>query len=229
MIAASHHRTDSAYDHATSLYEGTDIPMWDVTVRRDVAKQLAVLERIEKEDELKTRRDRKERADMAAAQLAALQASGSGSSSLGSYGGGGDMDDDMGENPKKKRKKDGPGVTAKNMSEDVRKQMSNLVANQAIGGKKYSWMTASNASAAPRSAKAPEKTASASSPATSTPRSTWSKPYVSATVKTGKDAGDAGTPTEEDTKTRVTMRDAMFVVEKERGHGGGRGAALGWT
>ncbi|KAF7316328.1 TAF4 domain-containing protein [Mycena indigotica] len=32
-----------------------------------------------------------------------------------------------------------------------------------------------------------------------------------------------------DGKTVVSMRDAMFVISRERGHGGGRGAALGWA
>jgi hypothetical protein len=27
----------------------------------------------------------------------------------------------------------------------------------------------------------------------------------------------------------ITMRDAMFAIEKERGHGGGRGSARGWS
>ncbi len=48
--------------------------------------------------------------------------------------------------PKKKRKKEGPGVTAKNMSEEVRKKMSNAAASHAAGLStgKYSWMHAGN-------------------------------------------------------------------------------------
>jgi len=32
---------------------------------------------------------------------------------------------------------------------------------------------------------------------------------------------------EEDSRLQVTLRDLMFVVERERGHGGGRGSARG--
>ncbi|KAJ7170999.1 hypothetical protein C8R46DRAFT_1175615 [Mycena filopes] len=42
-------------------------------------------------------------------------------------------------------------------------------------------------------------------------------------VADGEGAMDA------DLRMRVTLRDAMFVIEKERGHGGGRGAARGWS
>jgi len=161
---------------------------------------------------------------------------------------------------RKREKKDGPGVTARNMSEDVRKKMSNAVATQAAGlGGKYSWMTAANAST-PQKAKPIVSTPVAATPlATTTPSvattgvpttpvtttalaasssstaaaaaaaasSSWARPYVP-TKKSGSLTTNQ-TPTEEDTRASVTMRDAMFVIEKERGHGGGRGAARGWV
>ena len=47
-------------------------------------------------------------------------------------------------------------------------------------------------------------------------------------TKKSTSAAPAQATAEEDTRTTVTMRDAIFVVEKERGHGGGRGAARGF-
>ncbi|KAL4264498.1 Transcription initiation factor TFIID subunit 4 [Pleurotus pulmonarius] len=224
MIAASHHRNDTQFDRPASLYEdGT--PMWSLLVRSDVAKQLAALEKVEREEELKVRRERKERADMAAAQAAQLAAQAAGGANAMAV----DSFDEDGGGQKKKKKKEGPGVTARNMSEDVRKKMSNAVASQAAGlGGKYAWMTAANAATPAKPKPAPAATGATSPATTTTPAtgssaaSTWARPYVS----TKKAPSSTSAPTnEEDIRTTVTMRDALFVIEKERGHGGGRGAA----
>ncbi|TFY54438.1 hypothetical protein EVJ58_g8863, partial [Rhodofomes roseus] len=45
MVAAAAHRTDAQFDQPAALYEEDSSPMWSVTVRRDVAKQLAALEK----------------------------------------------------------------------------------------------------------------------------------------------------------------------------------------
>ena len=221
MAAASAHRTETQFDRTPSTYaDGT--PMWRVSVRRDVAKQLAALERAEREEEMRIRRERKE---LAAAQAAALAAHVPGAAI-------GDAEDIDGGPKKKKKKADGPGVTAKNMSEDVRKKMSNAVASHAAGLStgKYAWMNASNASSAPPKPKpaaspAPATTtAPATTSATGGAGSTWARPYV---PTSGKAAN--ATKEEEDSRHIVTLRDALFVVEKERGHGAGRGAAHGWV
>jgi len=264
MIAAAHHRTDITFDRPATLYEDNS-PMWSIVIKSDVAKQLAALEKVEREEETKIRKERKERADLQAAHAAALAAQANGASSasaagLGLGGGGGmaggsgdgaggafGFDDQDGSGGKKKRKKDGPGVTARNMSEDARKKMSNAVATQAAGlGGKYAWMTAANsASAAPPKPKpavaaavsttsaittnAAAGAATAVSPTTPIPAgalSSWARPYVPTTKKTTSSKEES---LEHDTRTIITMRDAMFVIEKERGHGGGRGAARGWT
>lgn len=237
MIAASHHRTDTQFDRPASLYEDGS-PMWSILVRSDVAKQLAALEKAEREDETKARRDRKERSEMAAQQAKemAAQSTGSGTGDLDG------MDDGEGGSSKKKRKKDGPGVTARNMSEDVRKKMSNAVASQAAGlGGKYAWMNATAAASnagTPKGKGAAATTAAAAAtptpagtsapvptPAPATPATGWSRPY-----NTAKKSTSAPTQAvEADTRTAITLRDAMFVIEKEKGHGGGRGAARGWV
>ncbi|KAJ3483794.1 hypothetical protein NLI96_g6079 [Meripilus lineatus] len=242
MIAASAHRTDTQYDRPSALYED-ETPMWNLRVRNDVAKQLAAIEKVEREEEMKVRRERKERAEMAAAHAAnlAAQASGGGTpmavdGPTASSGGGEDGGD--GGAPKKKKKKDGPGVTARNMSEDVRKKMSNAVASQAagLGTGKYAWMNAANA-ATPSKPKPSTPAASSPAPGGLTPATTtapaisatasnggWARPYVSS-----KAAKQTTPPKEDDNRRLVTLRDAMFVIENERGHGGGRGSARGWS
>jgi len=238
MVTAAQHRTDAQFDRPASLFED-GAPMWSIVVRSDVGKQLAALEKIEREEETRVRKERKERAELTAAHTAALAAQANG---MGVGGHTADTGDDMEGSAKKKRKKEGPGVTARNMSEDVRKKMSNAVATQAAGlGGRYSWMTAANAvSPAPKPKPAPVATAPspmvttttattttpATTPAPAAASSSWARPYVSV-KKPASSTRD--TPAEDDSKTLITMRDAMFVIEKERGHGGGRGAARGWV
>ncbi|KAH9032744.1 transcription initiation factor TFIID component TAF4 family-domain-containing protein [Lactarius hengduanensis] len=203
MAAASTHRTESQFDRAPSTYADGS-PMWRVSVRRDVAKQLAALERAEREDEMRIRRERKE---LAAAQAAALAAHAPGAAI-------GDVED----------VDDGPGVTAKNMSEDVRKKMSNAVASHAAGQYGQCFV---RPPPKPKPAASPTPattTAPATTPATASGGSTWARPYVPTSGKAPNSARD-----EEDTRRVVTLRDALFVVEKERGHGAGRGAAHGWV
>ncbi len=133
MIAAAQHRTEAQLTRAPGMY-APDAPMWNAVVKRDIGKQLAALEKAEREDELRARKERKERAELAAAHAAALaaQAGGTAAPSVATAGADGEAAEGEGT-AKKKRKKDGPGVTARNMSEDVRKKMSNAVATQAAG------------------------------------------------------------------------------------------------
>ncbi|KAK7056336.1 hypothetical protein VNI00_002889 [Paramarasmius palmivorus] len=256
MIKASTHRTSTQFDRPATLYptpsidttkggvivspDGSSqqvteamvtdpIPMWSILIRSDVAKQLGAIEKVEREEELRVRRERKERAELAASHAAALAAASAGGSGAGGAGAGAGGDGDEDGQPKKKRKKEGPGVTARNMSEDVRKKMSNAVASQAAGlGGRYAWMTAANANAPP-----PPKKAQASTPAPTNNPATMSSGAPSTPTPTSKvytaTTGTGAMKVDEDPRTKVTMRDAMFVVSTERGHGGGRGAARGWT
>jgi len=229
-IAAAAHRHDTQFDRSASQYEDGN-PMWSIVVRTDVAKQLAVLERIEREEEMKVRRERKERSELAAAQ----------SSNYGTQqnSGDGEFDDEEVMQPKKKKKKEGPGVTARNMSEDVRKKMSNAVASQAAGLStgKYAWMNAAAGTSTSAKGKSTTSTPGPSTTTTNTTTATttttnaqpaassWVRPYVSSTNKqsNSKDEKD------EDSRRRITLRDALFVLEKERGHGGGRGSARNYA
>ncbi|TFK29047.1 hypothetical protein FA15DRAFT_664711 [Coprinopsis marcescibilis] len=252
MIKASKYRKESQYDRPVSFYEtianggdGMDIdgikrehdtqtPMWSVIVRNNIAKQLLVLERVEREEEMKIRKERKERSEMAAAHNAVLQAQAAGANGSDALAAAGGSEDADGQ-PKKKKKKEGPGVTARNMSEDVRKKMSNAVATQAAGLGKYAWMTAANANSATPSKKAGTPAAGSSGGASG--GGTWARPYVpkkttqpiAGVTSTTSTTESQKSETEDNGRVVVTLRDAMFVVEKERGHGGGRGSARGWT
>ena len=261
MVKAAKYRTDGGFDRPAGFYEAVDggepTPMWSILVRNDVAKQLAAIEKVEREEELRIRKDRKERAEMQAAHAAALAAQAAGASNIGE-GGVGDDDSRMGGTgaTKKKRKKEGPGVTARNMSEDVRKKMSNAVATQAAGlGGRYAWMTSANTTggagaAKPKIGGTSTTTGGASTTSAPVPAmgSSWARPYIPTMRKPGAPGGTATTfgpgtgggvgaigsgqaESEEAAAalTRVTMRDAMFVIDRERGHGGGRGSARGWT
>ena len=228
-IAAAAHRHDTQFDRSASLYDDGN-PMWSIVVRTDVAKQLAVLERIEREEEMKVRRERKERSELAAAQ----------SSNYGAQPnvGDGEFDDEEAMQPKKKKKKEGPGVTARNMSEDVRKKMSNAVASQAAGLStgKYAWMNAAAGTSTPAKTKSatstpgPSTTTNTTTPTTTTTAgqltaSSWARPYVSSTTKQNSSKEEK----DEDSRRKITLRDALFVLEKERGHGGGRGSARNYA
>ncbi|KAH6912478.1 hypothetical protein BKA70DRAFT_1397638 [Coprinopsis sp. MPI-PUGE-AT-0042] len=281
MIKAAKYRKEAQFDRPASFYETLqngnamdvdgggggvkqETPMWSIVVRSDVAKQLALIERIERDEEMRIRRERKERQEMTAAHNAALAAQAAGASNgMDTSGGYPSMNDDPdgpigggssgSGQPKKKKKKEGPGVTARNMSEDVRKKMSNAVATQAAGLGKYAWM---NAAAANTGGGAAAASSAASPAATSTPAkatkaaaggagtaaasaaaekaaNTWVRPYKKPTLPTPATTttpeAQQKTDGEDPNKVTLTLRDAMFVVEKERGHGGGRGSARGWT
>jgi hypothetical protein len=234
MIEAAAHRHDTQFDRSASLYEDGN-PMWSIVVRTDIAKQLAVLERIEREEEMKVRRERKERSELAAAQ----------SSNYASQQSVGDCDPDEEEamQPKKKKKKEGPGVTARNMSEDVRKKMSNAVASQAAGLStgKYAWMNAAAGTSTPTkskqttSTKEPSTTTTTNNTTTATTStsttaaqptaSSWARPYISSTTKQNSTKEEK----DEDSRRKITLRDALFVLDKERGHGGGHGSARNYA
>lgn len=113
-------------------------------------------------------------------------------------------------------------MAARNMSEDMRKKMSNAVANQAAGlGENMHDDESRTPKPKPAAAVAtPATTATAASitvPAASTTGGTsWARPYGSA-----KKATTSNQAAEENDRMLVTIRDAMFVMERERGHDGG--------
>ncbi|KIJ57238.1 hypothetical protein M422DRAFT_40737 [Sphaerobolus stellatus SS14] len=119
MIAVAAHREETDHARTPGLYENGS-PMWSVVVRKNIGKQLTVLEGAEREEEPQARRDRKAR-----------EAYTSGQPSLPSLDDALQMEQE--DEPKKKKKPDGSGATVKNMSEDVRKKFSNGAATAAAG------------------------------------------------------------------------------------------------
>jgi hypothetical protein len=245
--------------------------MWSKVIRRDLAKQLAVIERVEREEEMRIRAERKAADDAALAAKEAANPNGTPQHLI---------DEDHPNHPaKKKRKKDlGPGVIAKTMSEETRKKMSNAAASHAAGlvhAKKYAWMHAGNVppvrgerpkiepqiiapgkggtgtsevgvldnigNALPVAKgvnNAKEAVAAASgggggggggtgSGTTGGSKGGWARGRV--VVGSEKTTVTNREREEEDTRMQITVKDLLFVIERERGHGGGKGAARGWT
>ncbi|KAF7318954.1 TAF4 domain-containing protein [Mycena chlorophos] len=108
-------------------------------------------------------------------------------------------------NDRKRRRKAGK-------SAEVQHQMTNQTANKAAGVPTRTWMTTTMPSKNKPPIPVPP-------PAATAPHE--SRPYPA--------TGTAPATRSTDGKLVVSSKDAMFVILKERGHGGGRGAALGWT
>jgi hypothetical protein len=123
--------------------------------------------------------------------------------------------------PKKKKKRaEGPGVQAKNMSEETKKKLSNTVANAAAGfGNRYAWMN-TGSTPLPRR---PAANAGAAGSGPVTFGTGWGS-WGAAKAK-GRGKGAKGG----DKERTIGMRDVLFVVEREKGHGAGRGSARGWS
>ncbi|KAJ7064871.1 transcription initiation factor TFIID component TAF4 family-domain-containing protein [Mycena amicta] len=98
------------------------------------------------------------------------------------------------------------------VSSEVQREMTNRRANKEAGLPTRQWMTTTT------SAKLPTATVTPTTTASPQPEP---RPY--------RATGPAPATQAPDGKLIVSIRDARFVVGKERGHGGGRGAALGRT
>jgi hypothetical protein len=190
--------------------------MWDQVVYSDTEKVLRAIQRVEREEEMKERRERNLR-DTIEREAQAQQEAGA-DGATGSPSGGGD-----GEGRKeKKRKKD----TGKSLSEDQLKKMSDRTARGVLGGKQYSWMTAGAGGGAPL------RPASPLSGSNGLPKPKF-PPQSSALGGAPLGASAAlprldSTPVFQDAprekeSSRITLRDAVFALEKERGFGAGAG------
>ncbi|KAJ6460972.1 transcription initiation factor TFIID component TAF4 family-domain-containing protein [Mycena sanguinolenta] len=193
MIDAARHRTSAHFDRPSSLYEDGSAT-WGILVRSDVAKQLAALEKAEREEEAREREARQRLDDAITAAIIAVL----------------NGEDAHLEIPDDAMDVDRPRPRKRAVSEEAGRKMTNAAANRAAGiTGKYAWLTSGNV---PRLN---------STGATLPPR-----PYKPSNAVT---ANPPPLPPDADPRMRITFRDAMFVIEKERGHGGGRGAARGWT
>lgn len=140
----------------------------------------------------------------------------------------------------KKRKREGPGQQAKNMSEDARARQSNQTAMRSVGGRsKYSWLSGGVTSAPVATAPAPTAAIMASLPAPKfAPRPGAAKVTSGGTNKQTMMPNNGGSRKEggrlgglipaahlavQETRS-VVLRDSLFALERERGSGAGRGS-----
>lgn len=153
--------------------------------------------------------------------------------------------------PKPKKKKDGPSVTARTMSEDVRKRMSDATALRSVGGRTFGWMNASGGATpgfgSPGTPGGMTKFAPASSlppPNFATPtrlsnssilpnpfgqNSTKPLPFSSLSKSNVPLLHDANRNEEslqswQNDQKSVDLIDIMWALERERGMGTGRGS-----
>lgn len=153
--------------------------------------------------------------------------------------------------PKAKKKKEGPLVSAKNMTADVTKRLSDQTAMRSVGGRQFSWMSASGTASpgfgSPTPGSLPKpKFAPASSlpnPSFNSPSnrpvppnpfdmapkvSTSSHPLSRlANVPAKHDASRAATALQnwQDSQHSVELKDLLWALERERGMGVGSGSA----
>ncbi|ETS59758.1 hypothetical protein PaG_06281 [Moesziomyces aphidis] len=238
MIASSRHRSWSSHHHAPPLYASTSQPMYDEQILTDPAKQLAAVEKAERGDEARRRRERLARDEESSAAAAGLDA---------------DMDLDDGTTKadgRKRPKKMGPGVAARNMSEDVRKRLADSTAMRNLGGgsSKYSWLSGGSSfpgSFSPLGAKKSKPDADDAKSASRLPKPKFA-PQPAVSNWSGGGASDAGAAASSNASTgawgdvtarqaakdqeerqarlKVTLRDALFALEYERRAGAGHGS-----
>ncbi|EST06801.1 Transcription initiation factor TFIID component TAF4 [Kalmanozyma brasiliensis GHG001] len=240
MIASSRHRSWSSHQHPPPLFPSTSQPMYHEQILSDPVKQLAALEKAERGDEARRRRER-----LARDEESSALAAGGGDADM-------DMDDPTGAkgDGRKRPKKIGPGVAARNMSEDVRKRLADSTAMRNLGGgsAKYSWLSGGStfpSSFSPLGGKKGKADGEDGKSASRLPKpkfapqptvSDWSG--VSAGDASAGGAGSASTGAwgdvaarqaakeeeERQARLKVTLRDALFALEYERRAGAGYGS-----
>ncbi|SNX87965.1 uncharacterized protein MEPE_06676 [Melanopsichium pennsylvanicum] len=243
MIASSRHRSWSSHQHPPPSYPSTSQPMYHEKILSDPVKQLAALEKAERGEEARKRRERLARDEE--------------SSALAAGYGGDDMDMDDGTGtPKgdgrKRPKKIGPGVAARNMSEDVRKRLADSTAMRNLGGgsSKYSWLSGGSSfpsTFSPLGGKKAKADADGEETPSRLPKPKFApQPAVSNWSSAGPNdanlGGSASNPgsagawgdvaarqavkeeEERQARLKVTLRDALFALEYERRAGAGHGS-----
>lgn len=254
MVASSRHRSWSSHQHPPPMFPDSNTPMYHEQISSNPTRQLAALEKAERGDEARRRKQRLAR-DTEASALA----SGSGAGLDGELDG---MGDDGTGTPRsgalgnKKPKKIGPGVAARNMSEDVRKRLADSTAMRNLGGgsSKYSWLSGGNTGAGPSAfgslggkkadaaadgggSRLPKPKFAPQPPVNGTQTEGWgSSGDASANRNNASNTASAGAwgdvaarqaaklEEERQARLRVTLRDALFALEYERRGGAGHGS-----
>ena len=200
MIKSSNHRVSSS--HITSPSKIDNQPLYSQLLIDDTSKQLQALEKLEREEETKARRERVERisiereqSQLLASQQQQLQITNN------------DEDDQK----KKKRRKDTTNV--KNMSDDVQKKLSDQTALRSAGlAPKYSWLTGGNQPVNKgnlnKQQNKPANQLSSNLSLKSSQQKSLGPPPHDAHLK----------------KSSININDALFALEREKGLGAGRGS-----
>lgn len=152
----------------------------------------------------------------------------------------------------KKRKRETPAQQARNMSDDVRKRLSDQTAQRKLGGKKFSWLSGGSGGTGVDSplggagkkarSKFPPLPPSNLSISTSFPASPGlmlgmgtdglpdtgtlgtGLPRLNSTGGIIPNISEASRSTEDPANRVITIRDALFVMENEKGKGAGIGS-----
>ena len=229
-------------------------PMWDQVLYDDNEKILSTIDKVEREDERQARKARLARdqaEDEERLRLERLAADGEdGDASMAVDGGLGSGSvpgtpsgaKGAGETGKKekKRKRETATQAARNMPEDVRKKLSDATASRKLGTKKYNWLAGgASGDSSPMRKKPKFPTLPPSSLSISTslsglatsgelPDSAMDSALPSGLGRLGgipsaHDASRTG-PAGDVVDSVVTIRDALFVMDKERGKGAGNGS-----
>lgn len=157
-IGAKDHRVSSSHLRPPPLYttsppkkgkqkEREPMAMYDQIVYEQPERILSMLARVEGEEERKARLEREAATEGQEGDRGGGPEGGpsqaSISASLEAAGGHGETHEKTGPVKKeKKRKREGPGQLARNMSEDARARQSNQTAMRSVGGRsKYSWLS----------------------------------------------------------------------------------------
>lgn len=197
MVQANNHRSSSSHVNAPTHLNG--YPLYSQDMRSDVDKQIQALEKIEREEETKARRERVERITVEREEKQFLQSQQQQQQLV--------EEDDQ---KKKKRKKE--MSTAKNMSDDVQKKLSDQTALRSAGlAPKYSWLTGGTV-ASPRSS-------------SNLPKPKFQPQQSNLSIKTSQPKTLGPPPHDAHLNTStININDALFALERERGMGAGRGS-----
>jgi len=239
MIVVKNHRTLADHTHQAPLDDNNQ-PMYKHVISQDVRSQLHAIQKVDAEQERRRHeiisdRQRRDQPDK------------------GDDGNEDRLDESSGLPLKKKRRKESVKEGSKHLSEDVMKKITNQTALTAAGGLTKSWMlqatsepTLPSPSPTTSSSTTPVQTPTSTIPSTSQSTTLASKARVRgrpSAVRGGRSLSsgrlisrDSASITANvtalappprhanSTATRVTVKDALFVLERDRG-GGGLGSA----
>lgn len=250
LVAARDHRLRVHATRPPPFLDDADPahPAWDIDVATDVDKILAVMSKVDREEEKTARRSR------IAKEEAELQQKHEAEQALKD---GQQQEGEDGATTRKKREKE---VSARNLTEDQQKKLTDASTRQMLFGdssSKYSWLTGpapsmaggSNTTTNPKPiplptlplnglpaasspnflAGSPGSAAAAGTPTTGTPgfrASALNLPSSSSRLNAAATDPDAPPDPSVPLPGKVVWQDLQFAMQQERGHGAGQGTGM---